>query len=123
MSVEDTDGGQLATLALPVSIENFQRDMWILQDLFGEPSSGAGIEPAAGSLIATRQRQQRVEAALLVGVPPIFQGARFVEVALLVGPRQQGGLAQGLGQSASGAQLVLDEVQGPEAGQRLVLGI
>ena len=121
ITVEHANGGQGTLILLPVRVENLQRDGGILGDLFQHPGGSGVIERAVFSLIGARFLHQGVKAALLIGIPPVFQRARGIVVAVFVRPGMERGLAQGLGQNASAALEVFDEVERAEADQGLSL--
>src|SRR4051794_12731241 len=75
------------------------------------------MEHAALALVRTRRWHQSSKAALFIGIPPVFECARGVVVAVFVGPGLQGSLSQSVSQRASAALKILDEVQRPEADQ------
>ena len=96
ITVEDADGGQRAALLSPTRIENLQRNSGMGRDLFDHPSSGRLVQDTVFTLIAANRRHQSRKAALLVAIPPVFQGARGIVVAVFIRPGPERSLAQGV---------------------------
>jgi hypothetical protein len=93
------DAWQLAALAPPMAVEDLQRDARVVLDLAEEPQAGWRADGAARARVgADGLAGEAGVAALGVGIPPGFQGADRVGVAIGSGPRARGGVAQALGE-------------------------
>src|SRR5207245_4962699 len=86
IAIDHAQGGKPTALLPPMAIEDLDRDIRMLGDLFEQPTGAGLVQHPALSLIGAASRQEGVEAALLVGVPPILQGAHGVVVSVLVSP-------------------------------------
>src|SRR6266704_3671605 len=62
-----------------------------------------------------------MEPAFLIGIPPVFEGAHGIVIAIFVRPGMGRGLAESGGQRISMTLKVFDEVQRPETSQCLSL--
>ena len=97
IAVQHADGGQRTLLLLPMGVEDLEGDGGVLGHLLQHPGGGRFIQHAALALIGARRRYQGGKAALFMGIPPVFDRARGIVIAVFVRPGMERGLAQGLG--------------------------
>ena len=109
-SVDGGQGGELRVLLAPAAVEDFNGDGEVGLGLFEDPAGLFGGQDSGLAFVGTGLGHQRGEAALLMGVVPVFDGAPRVEAlgAVGAGHRATRHLFQGCGQRDSLVQTVLD---------------
>ena len=78
----------------PVFAGDFDGDVWVSFALANEPFLLLGCEGVALAEVLTGFRGEAGEAVFLIGVPPVFEGARGIATAVVVGPRFGGGASE-----------------------------